>query len=558
MLRIPYVPTAYPDEMLASLLTRLQLYNGAGLWRSLLEETGYGRRTLSPFFSTPMQDAKLERLLAALGYTYPRMLRELTVLPFWLSFNQATKTRSQVRFDAASGRISRLTTLGHSQFLPGAQYCPACLWDDIKAFGEPYVHRNHQLPVARVCTRHGVILRFTCPVCEIVVMPFTRALLRPPALRCQCGQDLSSITASPPAHQQALLRLSQFAADALTCTDAPWTLEQILAVLRERSGMMRKSFKRSAMQLMQDAYGPPDKGRSQASAVLSWEDAGASLRLKTGGGVTALRAPEFCALLAAAGLSFDEFRQAVSQVDVADVPVKPMRRRPFTIEQARQEFERFESESPGKAARQLLNSSPKLFWLLRLRDSAFVRAHGYPLHKPIPTVEADREKLEKLLGQSDHIPKNVSAAIRASIRDRSWLRASIQAQRVAPASPQKPAQRVQQDRAVALSRALFSVLRTQARPARVHAGLLAKFVQISMNQALHTIAHTPALQALVDAVNADKDRRLAFWAARSFIEEGRYPSALEVLVRAGLPPRRVNRQVCIEAIACFTASHKNQ
>ena len=79
-----------------------------------------------------------------------------------------------------------------------------------------------------------------------------------------------------------------------------------------------------------------------------------------------------------------------------------------------------------------------------------------------------------------------------------------------------------------------------------------------MNQALHTIAHTPALQALVDAVNADKDRRLAFWAARSFIEEGRYPSALEVLVRAGLPPRRVNRQVCIEAIACFTASHRNQ
>lgn len=77
-----------------------------------------------------------------------------------------------------------------------------------------------------------------------------------------------------------------------------------------------------------------------------------------------------------------------------------------------------------------------------------------------------------------------------------------------------------------------------------------------MGQAHQTIAHTPSLKALIAAVNAGKNRRVAFWAAKDLTEEGRYPSAEEVLARAGLDTTRINRQFCIEAIACFTASHK--
>lgn len=555
MLRVPFVPTAYPDELLASLLTRVLLHNGTGLWRSLLEESGYGRRTISPFFVPPMQEAKLDRLLAALGYTYPRMLRELTVLPFWLAFNQATQARFQIKFDALNGNVTKLTTLGHSQFLPGARYCPACLRDDIEAYGEPYLHRHHQLPVASVCTRHGTTLQFACPACGITVMPFNRSLLRPPALRCQCGEDLSRFTVPPPAYQPALLRLSQFAADALTCTEAPWTLEQVLAVLHERAGISREKFKRSAMQLMHDAYGPPDQSSSKAS-VLTWEVAGSPLRLKMGGGSTLLRAPEFCALLAAAGLSFDEFRRTVGQVEGGSAPVK-FSPRPFTIEQARRELERFEAASPGRGVKQLRNSSPSLFWMLRLRDSALLQAHGYRSRAPVPTVMVDRVELEELLRQrSGRIPRDNGARIRASIRDSAWLQSRIQVHTADSTRLLTSAQRAQQERAVALSRAVLSVLRTQSRPARVHAGLLAKFVQISMHQAQHTIAQTPALQTLMGAVNAGKDRRLAFWAARSLMEEGLHPSAKEVLVRAGLNSTRVNRQFCIAAIACFGVGNK--
>lgn len=553
MLRIPYVPSAYPDEMLASLLTRLVLYNGTGLWRSLLEETGYGRRTISPFFGPPMQDARLDGLLSALGYTYTGMLRELTTLPFWLAFNEATDARSQVRIDKAAGRLTALTRLGHTQFLPGARYCPACLHEDIATYGEPYVHRHHQLPVATVCARHGAVLRFACPTCGITVMPFNRALLRPPALRCQCGQDLSLTSAAPPSHKQALLRLSRFAADSLSCTEAPWTAGQIQTVLQARTGMTRENFKRRAGQLLQEVYGEQDEAACEGSTILRLGETGSSLRLKIGAGLRLLRAPEYCALLAAAGLSFDEFKEAVTQVEVTAAPKMSMPRRALTIEQARKEFEHFEAQMPGRAAEQLRKSSPGLFWLLRLRDGALMQAHGYRYHGAIPTVEADRATIDHRLRQHGHVAKNGGAWIRASIRDNVWLQARTQAQIAIPRTAENLAQRVQRERALALSRAVFSLLRTQTRPARVHAGSLAKIVQISMHQAQYTVANTPALKALIDAVNAGKNRRLAFWAARGLIEEGHSPSARDVLLRAGLNTTRVHRQFCIDAITCFAA-----
>lgn len=552
MLRIPYVPKAYPDEMFASLLTRLVLYNGTGLWRSLLEETGYGRRAISPFFGPPMQDAKLDGLLSALGYTYTGMLRELTILPFWLAFNEATEVRSKVRIDKAAGRLTELTRLGHTQFLPGARYCPSCLQEDIATYGEPYVHRNHQLPVATVCARHGAVLRFACPTCGITVMPFNRSLLRPPALQCQCGQDLSLTSTAPP-HQQALLQLSRFAADSLSCTEAPWTAGQIQTVLQARTGITRGNFRRRAVQLLQEAYGKQDEAGYEGRTLLRLGETGSSMRLKIGTSRGQLRAPEYCALLAAAGLSFEEFKEAVNQVEATATRKISMPRRALTIEQARQEFERFEAQMPGRAAKQLRNSSPGLFWLLRLQDGALMQAHGYCYDGAIPTVDADRATIDHRRRQHGHIAKSGGAWIRASIRDDVWLQAQTQAQTAIPRTAENLAQHVQRERALALSRAVFSLLRTQARPARVHAGSLAKVIQISMHQAQHTIANTPALKALIDAVNAGKNRRLAFWAARGLIEEGQSPSPKDVLRRAGLNTTQVHRQFCIDAIACFAA-----
>jgi len=466
-------------------------------------------------------------------------------MPFWLAFTSATEARHRINIDPASGKLTNLTTLGHRNARPGARYCPSCLVEDITTYGEPYVHRSHQLPVATVCATHGVPLRFSCPACEVTALPLNRSLLRAPTLQCQCGHDLSIAGAPPSTSYQSFLRLSQFAADTLSSNQITWTGEQVRAVLEERVGIGRKNYRPAALSLLREAYGNVEQGPSTNTTVVISCSHAAALRLNLGTTIDQLRAPEFCALLSAAGLTFEKFRQAAAGIKATTTPLtKSASRLPLTLDQAQLEFERFEVESPGRAGALLLKRSPHLFWLLRIHGSAFLRAHGYH-YRPMPSAQSDRDRIEWLLRQGGRVAKG-GPWYRVSIRDKAWLEECIRERR--SASTQRRKQATYQERIVALSRAVFSALRTEGRPARVHAGLLAKFVQISMHQAQSTIARSPSLQQLIKSVNAGKDRRLAFWAARSLIDAGESPSAKDVLLRAGLNTTRVNRQYCQQAI----------
>jgi len=550
MLRIPYVPTAYPDEILASLFTRLVRHSGTGLWRSLLEHAGYGRRTISPFFATPMREDKLDRLLGAVGYSYPAMLRELSVIPFWLAFTNATDARYRINIDPAAGRLTELTRLGRMNAPPGARYCPNCLVEDLTTFGEPYVHRSHQLPVATVCATHGTPLRVSCPACEVTVLPLNRSLLRAPTLHCQCGHDLSIAVASSLGSQESYLRLSQFAADALSSTAITWTGEQVHAVLEQRTGVGRRNYRSAAISLLREAYGDVDQGPSTRTTVTVGCLHAEPLRLNLGSTIDALRSPELCALLSAAGLTFEEFKQAAASVKTTTTILKasasPL---PLTLEQAQGEFETFEEKSLGRGGALLLKRSPHLFWLLRIHGSAILKAHGYD-YRPIPTAQADRDRMEWLLRQGGRVARG-GPWYRLLIRDPGWLEERSRERRSESCLRRKEG--AHQERTIALSRAVFSALQTEERPARIHAGLLARFAQISMYQAQAAIARSPSLQQLIKSVNAGKDRRLAFWAAKTLLDAGQSPSASDVLLRAGLNTTRVNRQYCQEAIECLTS-----
>ncbi|MEJ1936243.1 hypothetical protein WDZ92_39125, partial [Nostoc sp. NIES-2111] len=311
------------------------------------------------------------------------------------------------------------------------------------------------------------------------------------------------------------------------------------------------SYEAFVMQLLQQAYGPAEPPSSKACTTRTWANSGTLLHLKVSQAAD-LRAPEYCALLAAAGLSFDEFRHTVSKVEVHHPPKRPRPRWTITIEGARKEFERLQTRSPGLAAEMLRRTSPKLFWLLRLHDDALLRKHGYFYLQPIPDIATDRTTIESK-SKVGRCNPGCGFWIRAWLRDQAWLQAHTQAQPRTTTANQANAKRTRHDRTMALSRAMFTLLRLEGRPSRVHAGLLAKMVGITMHQAQHSIATTPALKALMAAINGGKNRRLAFWAARGAFSKGLYPSAHDVLKIAGLEDNRINRQLSLEAIACFAA-----
>lgn len=550
MLKIPYVPAAYPNETFGSLLTRLLLHNGKGLWRSLLEESGYGRRTVSSFYAIPVKDKRLDFLLESLGYSYQEMLYQLTVLPFWLSFNNAIARKLQIQLNRVDGSNTQLYSVGRRYALAGARFCPACLIDDVQTWGEPYLHRQHQLPVALVCAKHGEGLRLTCRACGITVLPFNRALLRPLSLRCQCSQDLSATTGARSARWQNFQRLSQFAESALFCTDAPWTVQQVRTVLQLKMNVKQRDFRREALKLFESAYGPIQSSKSSSTLslqLLDFEEVPLRLRMK----FEEFHAPEFCALLSATGLTFEEFNFASTMVNATPELSTRVILRSFTIEQARSEFERLSLEYHERAAREFRRHHKRWYWLLRLRDSAWLRDRGFVSNMPIPSIAADRIEIIQRLRNCDCIRYGlygVSSWMRASIRDKPWLDARLEERRSNPFFAETRAQKAQHERTIALSRALFTVLRTEQRPARIHAGLLSEVAGISMGQAQRAIAKSQPLKLLIAAINAGKNRRMAAWAAQMLVSTGKQLTARNVLRCAGLNTTKINRQLAVIAI----------
>lgn len=558
MLKIPYVPTPYPDEALGSLLTRLVLYNGTGLWRSLLEASGYGRRTISQFYAAPNQDARLDRLLHQIGYSYTDMLHQLTTLPFWLAFNNAVGSKDRVVINGAEGGGTRLFQFGRDYALAGARFCPACLLEDLKTHGEPYLHRGHQLPVSLVCAKHGEWLRVTCNACGVAVTPFNRTLLRPLSLRCACGQDLSEISSSPRSQRQELQRLSQFAESTLVCTNAPWTTHQLRRVLEARLNCPPRDLAFKAFALLECTYGSMERSPSGIALSLKRTDIGeVPLRLKIRS--TLFRSPEFCALLSASGMTFEEFKAAAAGISGTSRNLRKTATavRALTLDEARLEFDRLHLQSPSGVATRLSQSNPSLYWLLRLHDSSWLQDRNQRSFVSIPTIEDDRSNIYQALGDGSRPVGNTTKKgpwIRAKIRDGAWLQDFLKERRSNKVlNSARTDEFRQHERAVALSRALFSILRCEQRPTRIHAGLLSKVANVSMRQAQIAIANSPPLLHLLAGVNSGKDRRMAMWATRVLVSTGARPSAREVLVRAGLVTTRLNRQLAIAAIERLSA-----
>lgn len=48
----------------------------------------------------------------------------------------------------------------------GLRFCPACIREDNKTYGEPYWHRVHQAPGVFVCPHHEIFLENDCSTCE--------------------------------------------------------------------------------------------------------------------------------------------------------------------------------------------------------------------------------------------------------------------------------------------------------------------------------------------------------------------------------------------------------
>ncbi|WP_175887272.1 TniQ family protein [Burkholderia contaminans] len=181
MLRLPFVPPPYPDEILGSWLARIRLYNGPQAWRSLFEKATRVRTAPRFLYDIPQYSYFNYQLFTSLEIDYEEVLVNLTTLPYRLTFDAAESTAGNLLgtkslpklytgANVISSNLRRVLQSGPKEV--GIRYCPTCLKSDHIIFGEPYWHRTHQLPNMLYCHLHSVRLRTGCPKCmKIMLFP---------------------------------------------------------------------------------------------------------------------------------------------------------------------------------------------------------------------------------------------------------------------------------------------------------------------------------------------------------------------------------------------------
>lgn len=91
-----------------------------------------------------------------------------TLMPYYLRFYPAEKKQAALNA-LLSGKGAGLTSIELKSVngKEGPQYCPACYREDAEKYGEPYWHREHQIPLMPLCPTHG------CRLCQYEIS-FTR------------------------------------------------------------------------------------------------------------------------------------------------------------------------------------------------------------------------------------------------------------------------------------------------------------------------------------------------------------------------------------------------
>ena len=161
---LTYFPAPYPGEWWYSVLCRYHVRSGHSKYATTINEL-YGGRPMVHGRLIPGGDcAAILSSLPPGVLSIDDVLANHTLLPYYTRFFAADKKR-QIWEALQAGRGSGITSV-RTQMPDGTEglkYCPVCYHSDTTRYGEPYWHREHQIPLLPLCPTHKVPL-VTVPV----------------------------------------------------------------------------------------------------------------------------------------------------------------------------------------------------------------------------------------------------------------------------------------------------------------------------------------------------------------------------------------------------------
>ncbi|MEH2039923.1 TnsD family transposase [Nostoc sp.] len=159
---LAYFPDPYPNELFYSICARFQDRVRYPSQRATVEDLFQTKNAIA-IFDFP---SRLNRIVAALplksGYTVDYFINNHTLLSFYSPFLPPERNqliREEMDGDNGAKIHTRLGIVaGYVEMPSHLRFCPLCVEDDKKLFGECYWHRLYQVPGVEVCPTHAVFL----------------------------------------------------------------------------------------------------------------------------------------------------------------------------------------------------------------------------------------------------------------------------------------------------------------------------------------------------------------------------------------------------------------
>lgn len=155
-------PTPYPDEMFYSVICRYDLLRGRNSFRGTCEELFGHRNNLTTEVQSRIRTL-VGKIPKSSGMTMDYFIRNTTMFPYFKPF--ISKEREAVFKEYMASNDDKKTEyfslgIGKLRYQRNTylRLCEDCWIEDNEKYGEPYWHRQHQLPGNFVCHKHKKIL----------------------------------------------------------------------------------------------------------------------------------------------------------------------------------------------------------------------------------------------------------------------------------------------------------------------------------------------------------------------------------------------------------------
>jgi hypothetical protein len=156
--KLPFFPSAYPDELFYSVIARYHLWSGNMNFRHSLQDLFDSNRAFAKIYFPNRLNILHSKLPKGTLNTPDRIINMNSIYPFFRPFLTFVKNEKIIEVMKKSADNSASSIAGLQQsVIPSykvLRYCPKCVEDDMEKYGEAYWHRTHQVFGVFLCPHH--------------------------------------------------------------------------------------------------------------------------------------------------------------------------------------------------------------------------------------------------------------------------------------------------------------------------------------------------------------------------------------------------------------------